>query len=89
MRGFPISTGGGKFMQIQEDGLPVTEFGDIAFGNTDIFIRFDESVERIESIRGGSASTFASNAPGGIINFISKSKNNGSHTSIPLPSNIV
>ncbi len=48
------------------------EFGDIAFGNADIFLRADYSLERIEAIRGGSASTFASNSPGGIINFISK-----------------
>ncbi len=34
--------------------------------------RNDLSLARIESVRGGSASTFASNSPGGIINFISK-----------------
>lgn len=72
VRGLPISTGGAKFLQLQEDGLPVVEFGDIAFGNNDIWIRYDDSVERVESIRGGSASTFVSNAPGGVINFISK-----------------
>lgn len=72
IRGIPLATGGSKYMQIQEDGLPVLEFGDINFGNTDNFIRFDASVDRIESIRGGSASTFASNSPGGIINIISR-----------------
>jgi outer membrane receptor protein involved in Fe transport len=71
VRGIPLATGGSKFMQIQEDGLPVLEFGDINFGNTDNFIRFDHSVARVESIRGGSASTFASNSPGGVINMIS------------------
>lgn len=72
IRGIPLATGGSKYMQIQEDGLPVLEFGDINFGNTDNWIRFDQSVDRVESIRGGSASTFASNSPGGIINMISK-----------------
>lgn len=72
IRGIPLATGGSKYMQLQEDGLPVTEFGDINFGNTDNWIRFDSSIDRIESIRGGSASTFASNSPGGIINMISK-----------------
>ena len=72
IRGIPLATGGSKYMQIHEDGLPVLEYGDINFGNTDNFIRFDASVDRIESIRGGSASTFASNSPGGIINIISK-----------------
>jgi outer membrane receptor protein involved in Fe transport len=72
MRGIPISTGGAKFLQIHEDGLPILEFGDIAFGNADIFLRVDSNVARVEAVRGGSASTFASNSPGGIINLISK-----------------
>ncbi len=72
VRGIPISTGGAKFLQLQEDGLPVLEFGDIAFGNTDIFLRSDFNTARVEAVRGGSASTFASNSPGGIINLISK-----------------
>jgi outer membrane receptor protein involved in Fe transport len=72
VRGIPLSTGGAKFLQLQEDGLPVLEFGDIAFGNTDIFLRSDFTTARVEAVRGGSASTFASNSPGGIINIISK-----------------
>jgi outer membrane receptor protein involved in Fe transport len=72
-RGIPISTGGAKFLQLQEDGLPILEFGDIAFGNADIFLRSDATVSRVEAVRGGSASTFASNSPGGVINLISKS----------------
>lgn len=72
VRGLPVASGGAKFLQLQEDGLPVLEFGDIAFGNADIFLRSDFNVRRVESVRGGSASTFASNAPGGVINLISK-----------------
>jgi outer membrane receptor protein involved in Fe transport len=72
VRGLPISAGGAKFLQLWEDGLPVLEYGDIAFGNADIFLRADYNVATIESIRGGSASTLASNSPGGVINFISK-----------------
>jgi outer membrane receptor protein involved in Fe transport len=72
VRGLPVASGGSKFLQLQEDGLPVLEFGDIAFGNADIFLRSDFNVQRVESVRGGSASTFASNAPGGVINLISK-----------------
>ena len=72
IRGIPLATGGSKYTQIHEDGLPVLEFGDINFGNTDNFIRADRTISRIESIRGGSASTLASNSPGGIINMISK-----------------
>lgn len=70
-RGVPISAGGSKYLQLQEDGLPVLLFGDIAFATSDIFLRADPTVSRIEAIRGGSASTLASNSPAGIINFIS------------------
>ncbi len=72
VRGVPISAGGSKYLQLQEDGLPVFLFGDIAFATSDIFLRADNNIARIEAIRGGSASTQASNSPAGIINFISK-----------------
>lgn len=72
VRGVPISAGGAKYLQLQEDGLPVLMYGDIAFSTSDIFLRTDQTVGRIEAIRGGSASTLATNSPSGIINFISK-----------------
>lgn len=72
VRGIPVSTGGARYIQLQEDGLPILEFGDIIFGNADNFVRADRNVGRVETVRGGSASTFASNSPGGVINFISK-----------------
>ncbi len=72
VRGLPVAAGGAKFLQLQEDGLPLLQFGDIAFGNADIFLRLDSTMSSIESIRGGSASTLATNSPGGIINIISK-----------------
>ncbi|PTQ59293.1 outer membrane receptor protein involved in Fe transport [Sphingomonas aurantiaca] len=72
VRGLPVASGGSKFLQLQEDGLPILEFGDITFGNADIFLRADFNVRTVESVRGGSASTFASNSPGGVINFLSK-----------------
>lgn len=72
VRGLPISSGGSKFVQLQEDGLPVVEFGDMNFGNNDYFIRFDNNVDHIQTLRGGSAAVFASHAPGAVINYISK-----------------
>lgn len=72
VRGLPVASGGAKFLQLQEDGLPVLQFGDIAFGNADIFLRADQTIRTIQAVRGGSASTLASNAPGGVINFVSK-----------------
>lgn len=71
-RGVPISAGGAKYVQLQEDGLPVMLFGDISFANTDNYLRFDTNIGRIEAIRGGSASILSTNSPAGIINLISK-----------------
>ena len=72
VRGIPISAGGARYIQFQEDGLPVLQFGDIAFATPDTWVRVDSSLDRLEVLRGGSASTLATGAPGGIINFIQK-----------------
>lgn len=72
IRGLPLAAEGSKFLQLQEDGLPVLEFGDIQFAGIDQFLRADLTLSQVQAIRGGSASTFASNSPGGLINFISK-----------------
>ncbi len=75
VRGLPVATGGSPFVQIQEDGLPTVLFGDIQFGNNDYWTHFDASVANVESVRGGSSSTFASQAPGAVINYISHTGN--------------
>lgn len=82
VRGVPVSAGGSRYLLVQEDGLPVLQFGDVAFGTQDQFTRFDSFVSKIEALRGGSASVFASNSPAGIINFITKTgeKEGGSIT---------
>ncbi len=72
VRGVPVSSGGSRYLQLQEDGLPVMLFGDTSFGNSDNWLRIDSNIGRVESIRGGSASTQTSNGPAGIINMISK-----------------
>lgn len=72
VRGVPVSSGGSRYFQIQEDGLPLNLFGDTSFGNSDNFLRIDSNIARVEAIRGGSASTQTSNGPAGIINMISK-----------------
>ena len=71
VRGLPVATGGSPFVQIQEDGLPTVLFGDIQFGNNDYWTHFDSTVDRVESVRGGGATTYASQAPGAVINYIS------------------
>lgn len=72
VRGLPVATGGAPYVQIQEDGLPTVLFGDIQFGNNDYWTHFDATVANVESLRGGTAATFASQAPGAVINYISQ-----------------
>jgi outer membrane receptor protein involved in Fe transport len=72
VRGVPISAGGARYVQIQEDGLPVLQFGDFNFITPDSYVKLDGSLDHVEVVRGGSASTLGTNSPGGIINFISK-----------------
>lgn len=72
VRGIPVSTGGSEYVALQEDGLPTVLFGDMNFGNNDYWLRFDQNVQRVEAVRGGSASTFSSQAPGAVINYLSK-----------------
>lgn len=72
VRGIPISAGGARYLQFQEDGMPVLMFGDIAFATPDTWLRADGSLDRLEVVRGGSASTLTTGSPGGIINFITR-----------------
>ncbi|MEJ5978820.1 Plug domain-containing protein [Novosphingobium sp. PS1R-30] len=55
VRGLPLVNSGAKYLQIQEDGLPVLEFGDLANMGPDLFVRADLNLASVESIRGGSA----------------------------------
>jgi outer membrane receptor protein involved in Fe transport len=71
VRGLPV-TGGAKFVQFQEDGLPVLDFGDIEFATPDTFLRADYNIARVEVVRGGTAATLASNGPAAVVNFLSK-----------------
>ena len=72
VRGAPISAGGSRYVQFQENGLPILLFGDTAFGTADQFLRADFNTDRVEVVRGGGASTMVSNAPGGVVNFVDK-----------------
>ncbi|PLW69666.1 TonB-dependent receptor domain-containing protein [Pseudohalioglobus lutimaris] len=72
VRGMPISSGGSRYVSIQEDGFPMLLVGDASFATADSWLRMDTTVGSVQSIRGGTAATTAWNAPGGVINFISK-----------------
>lgn len=72
VRGVPLGGGGSKFLQLHEDGLPVLQFGDIIVGNADNYFTYDQTVARVEAVKGGTAATLASNSPSGVVNFVSK-----------------
>lgn len=72
VRGAPISAGGSRYLQLQEDGLPILLVGDVSFATADQFLRADGMTESVQVVRGGSASTTATNSPAGIVNFLSK-----------------
>ena len=67
-RGIP--TDGYSSIALLEDGLPVQYDGALGYLNTDQSLRVDETVRRVEAVRGGPSAVFAPNAPGGTINFI-------------------
>ena len=77
VRGLPMSDGGGRYVQLQEDGLPIMLFGDISFATADQFLRADYSLDGIDVLRGGSSSTLATNASGAVVNFQSKTGKTG------------
>lgn len=73
VRGLPqITNSSFRYISLQEDGLPAFEPPGLLFAFPDAMVRVDETVARVEAVRGGSASVFGSSTPGGIVNFISK-----------------
>lgn len=85
VRGLPMSDGGGRYVQLQEDGLPVVLFGDMSFATADQFVRADYMTDTVEAIRGGSSATMTTNGSGAIVNFRSKTgKTSGGAVGIGL-----
>ncbi|MBO0590230.1 TonB-dependent receptor [Cellulophaga sp. E16_2] len=66
---------GWYYVSLEEDGLPVS-LVQHSYYSPDLFHRVDLMTERVEAVRGGSASITAMNAPGGIYNFISQGPKN-------------
>ena len=62
------------YFSLQEDGLPssISELASNEKFTRDMFLRNDIMTERVEAVRGGSASIISANSPGGIFNFISR-----------------
>lgn len=67
-RGVPVDGFGS--VQLLEDGIPIQHDPALGYLNGDQVFRLDETIDRIEVVRGGPSSVFYSNAPAGAINFI-------------------
>lgn len=70
VRGIP--TDGYSSVGVLEDGLPVQADAGLGWLNADQSVRMDQTIQRIEVVRGGPSSIFYSNAPGAVINMITK-----------------
>jgi outer membrane receptor protein involved in Fe transport len=70
-RGIPVDGFGS--ITLLEDGMPVQHDPALGYLNGDQAFRLDETIDRIEVVRGGPSSIFYSNAPAGAVNYIQRS----------------
>lgn len=69
-RGIPVDGYGS--ITLLEDGIAVQNDPALGYLNGDQAFRLDETIDRIEVVRGGPSSIFYSNAPAGAVNYISR-----------------
>ncbi len=67
-RGVPVDGYGS--VTLLEDGIAVQHDPALGYLNVDQVFRVDETIDRIEVVRGGPSAVFYSNAPAGAVNFI-------------------
>lgn len=63
-----LQGGGQRFIQLQEDGLPVIYQG----GGADFFFSEDITIDRMEAVKGGTSGILTVNGAGATINFLSR-----------------
>jgi outer membrane receptor protein involved in Fe transport len=66
-----LQGGGQRFVQLEEDGMPILYQG----GGADFFFSQDLTIDRLEAVKGGSSGVLTVNGAGATINFISKRPN--------------
>lgn len=72
VRGFP-GAGDAEFVTVQIDGLPIFPPPTLSFLENSSLFRIDETIERMEALRGGPNPVFSNGQPGVTFNFIQKS----------------
>lgn len=81
VRGLP-SPGQFRYQTLQEDGLPIRSIPGGFISAEDVFFRQDLNVRTLEVAKGGASTLFGINAPGGIINYISKTGGEIMHSTL-------
>lgn len=71
VRGFP-GTGDARFVTTELDGSPLYGSSGLSFMSTPDLFRLDDSIERVEVLRGGPSPIFSAGQPGATVNFIQK-----------------
>lgn len=71
VRGYP-SGGDAQFVTFQLGGVPIFPPPTLSFLENSQLIRLDETVERIEAVRGGTGSLFSNGQPGLTVNVVSR-----------------
>ncbi|WP_156678560.1 TonB-dependent siderophore receptor [Sphingomonas profundi] len=75
VRGYP-SGGDAQFVTFQVAGVPVYPPPTLSFLENSQLIRLDETVERVEAVRGGTGSLFSSGQPGLTVNVVQREGGN-------------
>lgn len=70
VRGIP--TDGYSALSLLEDGITIQHDAGLGWLNGDQALRMDQTIQGIEVVRGGPSSIFYSNAPGAVVNFITR-----------------
>lgn len=71
VRGFP-SGGDAPYVTIQLNGSPLYPPPTLSFLENSSLFRIDDSIERVEVLRGGPSTVFSNGQPGATVNFITK-----------------
>lgn len=71
VRGYPAG-GDAQFVTIQSEGVPFFPPATLSFLENSQLIRVDETLQRVEAVRGGTGALFSSGQPGLTVNFVQK-----------------
>ncbi|MDF0490025.1 TonB-dependent receptor [Sphingomonas sp. H39-1-10] len=81
IRGFP-STGDAPFLTLQLNGSPLVAPSSLSFMENSSLFRLDDTIERVEVLRGGPSPIFSNGQPGATTNFILKEGTSEPHLSL-------